>query len=337
MQLSPSTSRKHGFTLIELLVVIAIIAILIALLLPAVQQAREAARRSACQNNLKQIGLALHNYYDTHRVFPPGYISVDPANIGSTELGLYAWGAFILPFVDQASLYQSLRVGDVRLQTNLANPTTSALLQTPLPVFSCPSDVGPPLNNWMHAAPPSYIYDRRVTSDGTDRIAIAKSNYVMVSGSGDSTTPAVTPTTYGPHNGIGAQNSNTRMRDITDGTSQTLACGERSWQVAQLEMGAGAVVGFSAVTSDNIKHGGTAVLGIAYWGINQTLTQVDHQARGFSSPHVGGAHFLLCDGSVRFLSENIDFKGNSISSGFQIDSTFERLLAKNDGQVIGEF
>lgn len=327
------SDKKRGFTLIELLVVIAIIAILIALLLPAVQQAREAARRSTCKNSLKQIGLALHNYHETHRVFPPGYVSVDPANTSSTEQGLYSWGAFILPFVDQAPLYQQLSVGDVRLQTNLANATTRAVLQTPLPVFSCPSDVGPALNTWNNTSG----YDRRVTSDGTDRIPIAKSNYVMVAGSGDSTTPAVTPITYGPNNGIGAQNSSTRIRDITDGTSQTLAAGERAFQVSQLEMGAGTVVGFSAVTSSGIKNGGTAVLGIAYWGINQTVIQANHQARGFSSPHVGGAHFLMCDGAVRFLSENLDFRGNSIGSGFQIDSTFERLLAKSDGQVIGEF
>jgi prepilin-type N-terminal cleavage/methylation domain-containing protein/prepilin-type processing-associated H-X9-DG protein len=329
------SGRKRGFTLIELLVVIAIIAILIALLLPAVQQAREAARRSTCKNSLKQIGLALHNYNETHNVFPPGYISVDPENTSTTEQGLYSWGAFILPFVDQAPLYQKLNVGDVRLQTNLANATTRAVLQTPLSVFSCPSDVGAALNDWNNTSG----YDRRVTSDGTDRLAIAKSNYVMVSGSGNSTTPAVTSATYGPHNGIGAQNSSTRIRDITDGTSQTLAVGERAFQVGQLQMGAGTVTGFSAVTSTGVKNGGTAALGIAYWGINQTAINTSHQSRGFSSPHVGGAHFLMCDGAVRFLSENIDFKGNNISlaGGFLVDSTFERLLAKNDGQVVGEF
>ncbi|QDU05486.1 putative major pilin subunit [Gimesia chilikensis] len=323
----------NGFTLIELLVVIAIIAILIALLLPAVQQAREAARRSQCKNNLKQIGLAMHNYNDTHRVFPPGYVSVDPANTGSIEQGLYGWGAFILPFLDQAPLFQQLRVGDVRLQANLTNPITRGILETPIPIFNCPSDIGPALNTWNNTSG----YDRRVTSDGTNRIAIAKSNYVMVSGSGDSTTPAVTPVTYGAHNGIGAQNSNTRIRDITDGTSNTLAVGERAFQVGQLQTGAGTVMGFSAVTNSGIKNGGTAVLGIAYWGINQTVIQSNHQSRSFSSPHVGGAHFLMCDGAVRFLSENLDFRGNSIGSGFQIDSTFERLLSKNDGQVIGEF
>ncbi|VAX38047.1 hypothetical protein-transmembrane region and signal peptide prediction, partial [hydrothermal vent metagenome] len=95
------TNKKRGFTVIELIVVSAISASLAALLLPAVQQAREAARRSACKNNLKQIGLAMHNYHDTHRVFPSGYVSVDSRN----QIG---WGTFILPFVDQFKLYNAM-------------------------------------------------------------------------------------------------------------------------------------------------------------------------------------------------------------------------------------
>lgn len=327
--------QKRGFTLIELLVVIAIIAILIALLLPAVQQAREAARRTECKNKLKQIGLALHNYHDIFRGFPPGYISVDPGNTGSTELGLYSWGASILPQIDQAPLYNALRVGDVRLQTNLlVNTPTREMLTSPMTIFSCPSDTGPPLNSFSNTSG----YDRHVTSDGTDRIAIAKSNYVMVSGSGNSTTPAVNIATYGAHNGIGGQNVSTRFRDITDGSSQTLAVGERAWIVDALQVGAGNAVGFSAVTSSGIKNGATAVLGIAYWGINTANINAAHQGRGFSSPHIGGAQFLMCDGSVHFISENIDFRGGNITLGdFFIDSTFERLLSKADGQIIGEF
>jgi len=127
---------RRGFTLIELLVVIAIIAILIALLLPAVQQAREAARRTQCKNHLKQIGLAIHNYHDTHNTFPPGYIARIPQNITSSERGLYGWGAFVLPYMDQAPLYNLLQVGNVPLETNAV--TNLAALQTPLPAFSLP-------------------------------------------------------------------------------------------------------------------------------------------------------------------------------------------------------
>ena len=331
------TTKRRGFTLIELLVVIAIIAILVALLLPAVQQAREAARRSSCKNNMKQIGLALHNYHDVHTTFPPGYISVDPVNTGSTEPGLYSWGAFILPYVEQAPLYDLLNVGNVRLQDNLAIPAIRSALQTPISVFSCPSDTGPGTNNWVLAAT---NYNRNLTDGTNNAIPIAKSNYVMVSGSYNSTTPAVNPASYGSPNGIGGQNSKTKFRDITDGTSSTLAIGERAWKVGTLVVGAGNAIGFSASNS-NIKNGGTALLGLAYNGINQNVINLNHQTRGFHSPHVGGAHFVLCDGSVRFLSENIDFRGNSISLGmnpaFGVDSTFERLISKDDGQIVGEF
>lgn len=117
--LSVRSLRSRGFTLIELLVVIAIIAILIALLLPAVQQAREAARRTQCKNNLKQIGLAMHNYHDIFNTLPPGYISRFPNVIVSGEQGLYSWGAMILPQVEQANLYSVLNVGNTPLQTNV--------------------------------------------------------------------------------------------------------------------------------------------------------------------------------------------------------------------------
>jgi prepilin-type N-terminal cleavage/methylation domain-containing protein len=107
--------RSRGFTLIELLVVIAIIAILIGLLLPAVQQAREAARRTQCKNNLKQIGLAMHNYHDVYGRFPPGFVMKNPpsANANSIERSMYSWGAFILPQIEQANLFTTLNVGNV--------------------------------------------------------------------------------------------------------------------------------------------------------------------------------------------------------------------------------
>ena len=148
-------SGIRGFTLIELLVVIAIIAILIALLLPAVQQAREAARRTQCKNNLKQIGLAMHNYHDVYLGFPPGYMNTAPyhANGNGPISGNYSqwvWGAMILPYIDQAPLYSRLQVGDIRLADALTagGPYDSTdLLATPLTAFMCPSDVGPATNS----------------------------------------------------------------------------------------------------------------------------------------------------------------------------------------------
>ena len=132
---------RRGFTLIELLVVIAIIAILIALLLPAVQQAREAARRSVCQNNLKQIGLALHNYHDVHRTFPPGWIGVESGVVNFEGESGFGWGAFILPYVDQAPLYQSFDFDE-----SMVHAMNLSKLKQTLSVYLCPSD--PKQDTW---------------------------------------------------------------------------------------------------------------------------------------------------------------------------------------------
>ncbi len=194
-------SKNRGFTLIELLVVIAIIAILIALLLPAVQQAREAARRSTCKNNLKQIGLALHNYHDTHRVFPPGSISQ------------HGWlsTTFILPFIDQAPLYQAIKPNGPIV---LTNAIILARVRTVLPAYLCPSSADP---------------DASKNSSAQVRVAgiqypIGLSNYLAIDGNGD------LRCNYGlsSFNGIFYQNSKTKIRDITDGTSNTVMFTERS-------------------------------------------------------------------------------------------------------------
>ncbi|MBL8818922.1 MAG: DUF1559 domain-containing protein [Planctomyces sp.] len=342
----PGTRRTRGFTLIELLVVIAIIAILIALLLPAVQQAREAARRTQCKNNLKQIGLAIHNYHDVFSVFPPGYITRFPNTIVSGEVGLYGWGAFILPQIEQTNLYNALNVGNVRLEQNLATANGLLALQTPLPAFRCPTDIGPALNNFKStlAAAPNW-YNRNASSTGTDEIPIATSNYVMVAGTGSSTTPPATPTTTTtPPTGVGFQNSRISFRDITDGTSNTLLAGERAWKYGQVMAGAATVVGFSASvnlqdTNNGVKTAGLNAIGIGYDGINWAATNAAHQPRGFNSGHVGGAQFVMCDGSVRFISENIDYRSTSpnVDMTLHVTSTFARLIARNDGQVIGEF
>ena len=337
---------KRGFTLIELLVVIAIIAILIALLLPAVQQAREAARRTQCKNNLKQIGLAMHNYHDIFNTLPPAFITRFPNTIVSGEQGLYSWGAFILPQVEQANLYATLNVGNVRLDQNLATPAGLAALQTPQPNFRCPSDVGPGLNNFKStlAGAPNW-YNRNASSTGTNEIPIATSNYVMVAGTGVSTTPPSQPTTTTtPPLGVGFSNSKINFRDITDGTSNTLLVGERAWKYGQVFGGAATVVGFSASVNFQdpqaaVKGGMLGAIGIAYNGINWSATNADHQPRGFSSVHTGGAQFTLCDGSVRFISENIDYAatGPNVDLSLWVTSTLARLTARADGQVIGEF
>jgi len=282
--------RIKGFTLIELLVVIAIIAILIALLLPAVQQAREAARRTQCRNNLKQIGLALHNYHDTHRVFPPGYITgTVPSNIG--------WGTFLLPFIDQAPLYNAIGTqtnvgadGDADPNSTLGSSTEFAYTwstagwngtaaapvdaaETILQAFICASD---PMGG--------------VNTDLTPA-TIGKSNYPASSAS------------------LSA-NSKRRIRDYTDGTSNTFVVGERTTFDGSGTTYTGAIwIGFN--TSANDTLGTTAT-------INGANT-------GYSSVHEGGAHMLFGDGKVQFLSENLN--ATLLSS----------LSTPAGGEVVGEY
>lgn len=341
--------RTRGFTLIELLVVIAIIAILIALLLPAVQQAREAARRTQCKNNLKQMGLAMHNYHDVYNTFPPGCISMPYQAAATTELSCWSWGAFLLPYIEQNALYSGLSVGNATLAQNAATANGLRFLQTPLSGFRCPSDTGPALNNFNEAMADTpgdanvATYAKLITSNGSDRIAIATSNYVMVACSSVSTTPPFISASYGPPTGVGFNCSRVNFRDITDGTSNTLLVGERAFKTGSLNVGAGNALGFSPVAGPtSALRPATAVLGIPYQGLNQSAINRVHQMRGFSSPHVGGVQFTLCDGSVRFISENIDYNYTTVPSGTLIngawiDSTLERLCGKSDGQVLGEF
>jgi prepilin-type N-terminal cleavage/methylation domain-containing protein/prepilin-type processing-associated H-X9-DG protein len=335
---------RKGFTLVELLVVIAIIGILIALLLPAVQAAREAARRSQCTNNLKQLALAIHNYESSYKTLPSGFITNLPGSPATLERSHWSWGALILGFAEQAPLRDQLRVGPVPLWANLTTPTGLAALQTPLASFVCPSDVGPPLNNFGAAIDPVYsTYEKRVTSNGTDRIEIAKSNYVGVACSGNSTTPPNGEMTYGPPTGVLFSNSAVAFRDILDGTANTAMLGERCYRLKGLYIGAGNALGFSSETTGYTSRNRSllAALGIPYWGINQTIINASHQNRGFHSLHPGGVNFALCDGSVRFISETIDFNPNTNPgthpNGAWIDSVFERFLSKADGQTLGNF
>jgi prepilin-type N-terminal cleavage/methylation domain-containing protein len=199
---------RRGFTLIELLVVIAIIAILIALLLPAVQQAREAARRTQCRNNLHQIGLALHNYHDTHRCFPPGQISGHTAGIADL-LYTYSGGAtcftLILPYMDESALYNAYNF-DAPGTVGTANTTVT---QSVLAQYLCPSDLDPSVGS----------YNCR------------EGNYAFSTGMDDSCQfqycPIVT-TVRGPL----FNRSKVRIRDIRDGTSNTFAIGEASTGVS---------------------------------------------------------------------------------------------------------
>ncbi|MFN3158490.1 MAG: DUF1559 domain-containing protein [Rubinisphaera brasiliensis] len=351
-----STKRlqRQGFTLIELLVVIAIIAILVALLLPAVQQAREAARRSSCKNNLKQIGLALHNYHDTFGVFPAGlYPATHLGNLAGTEGrdGAWGWATMLLPNLEQSALFDAMNPGPNQLQDAVANATTLNLMQKPISSLRCPSDPGPDINNQRQV--PS-----TATPDGngdctTDCVPLALSNYVGVNNSNNlERTNANGLFVWGDSQA----NNNIRVhsiRDVTDGLSNTIAVGERTWQLNNPNTGnkenlyAGVVFGANGNSAPHGTQGLVYTLGATRTAINCVDGEVaptDVCERGFSSQHKGGAQFLLADGSVRFLSENINHVRNGIggnpgtsTSNDYIDGTYERLAAIDDGGVLGEF
>jgi prepilin-type N-terminal cleavage/methylation domain-containing protein len=328
-------SRSNaGFTLIELLVVIAIIAVLIALLLPAVQQAREAARRTQCKSNLKQIGLALHNYHDSANTLPPGWIA------GPNGPNRWGWGTLILPQLDQAPLYAKLgsamgedvnglpAAGFNAVMTSLMQ---SSLLETPLQVFRCPSDTGlntvdtPLVNGYMIMMPPM----ANTTSFG-------RSNYAGVAGAN---LTWMMPPTMANSGGAFSQNSRRRFGDITDGLSNTLLVGERRSPGTVNGQYTGGDTIWGGVGCDSMPQGMALHVGdcspgrllnlkVAAAPTDMSITPYS----SFSSQHAGGAHFLMGDGAVRFISDSIS-SGPANTPG----STYQNLATVNDGLPLGEF
>lgn len=319
--------RLRGFTLIELLVVIAIIAILVSLLLPAVQQAREAARRTQCKNNLKQLGLALHSYHDVFRTFPPGYTarSVTTSDPISAETGPgYAWSFSLLPYVEQKNLFEAI---DTNLDAAAAINVAQAQIST-FTTFLCPSD----------PAPATF----EVTDSNGDLLTLPGSNYPGIFGYGSVT---MSP---GNSTGIFYRNSSVKLRDISDGTSNTICVGERrsehrfnpnlaavpantTWYAAipGIIRNAGMTGMMASLTegpgSMILGHvGQTMMMGGMPMQMHATPNQTNHIVH-FSSAHTGGVQFVLCDGSVHFLSENVDY------------NTFRYLGERADGQVLSQF
>lgn len=317
--LSPSRQRR-AFTLIELLVVIAIIAILISLLLPAVQQAREAARRTQCKNNLKQLGLALHNYHDSHTGFAPGWIDQNQSVAAN-----WGWSVYLMPAMEQGNMYQQLQVGEIHLSDALDSVIHLRLMTTPLPGFRCPSDTAPSVN----------VRNPLLSTLGTSQ-SVASSNYVGANGGGDWTYDGNLQGSFG-------RNSHAKIRDFTDGTSNTIMVGERAWELQLVGGGkdpcnAAAVYGVSADPTAG-THTQRTTMAKGLHGMNQTGPDttvspvVPICARSFSSLHAGGAQFLLADGSVRFVSENIQRDQNGTNGNY----IWQNLLNKADGNVIGEY
>jgi prepilin-type N-terminal cleavage/methylation domain-containing protein len=314
MRPKQSQSRRPGFSLIELLVVIAIVAVLLALLLPAVQAAREAARATQCRNNLKQIALALHNYHDRAGVLPPAW-TADPYWLTQG----WGWGAMLLPDMEQSTLFQQLRFDE--------SMTSAASRQWHLqsvPTFVCPSDAFPlsgtvivqepefwpripAASAFLHPPPPKLF-------------PMAKSNYPAVYGS----TAAVDDPDLG--NGLFFRNSSVRLRDVTDGTSQTLMVGERRTTQRQTIDYMGNELTYVDMTTwigvlPWCSDPSSRVIGSGH--VPPVLT--DRSFPGFNSQHSGGTFFGLADGSVRMISNTID------------TTTYRSLMTRSGGEVLGEF
>lgn len=292
--------NRKGFTLIELLVVIAIIGVLVALLLPAVQQAREAARRSQCKNNLKQIGLALHNYHETHRTFPPGYV-YRPGPMAENAAG-FGWGALILPMVDLAPLHAQFNwnapVWDI------ANEPART---RHLPVFLCPSDP--------------------VSSGAFVEMGSTPERYAMGCYVGNFGPPDL-DATQEKRDGIFSRNSRTQASDVVDGLSNTLLIGERVNGPFRTAGAHGVHVTYETTwccavreISDPTDDHGHMVLFQSGHVPNEPLSD----DRDVSAPHIGLAQFLLGDGSVRAISENINL------------GVYQSLSTRAGGEVIGEY
>lgn len=300
--------RRRAFTLIELLVVIAIIAVLIALLLPAVQQAREAARRSQCRNNVKQVMLAFHNYHDSNNGFPNRH-----SLSGTSLVNGHGWGVKLLPFLEQAQLYANWNNSK-----SFFDVENQPVVMTPIAVYMCPSTPGNPRVMDLGAS------GKPVTSQGIagDYVVF---HQITATGSGATCSPCNTaaPKTAGTVTPIAA---------ITDGTSNTIMMAEEAgrpdYYIGRVKQASnaglfnntfwGGWAAYQSVTGQGWNAAATPAAGGVY-AMNRSNSQ------GVYSFHVGGAMFGLCDGSVRFISENIAL------------STLVALWTRDDGDTPGEF
>ncbi len=336
------TRLRPGFTLIELLVVIAIIAILVALLLPAVQQAREAARRSACKNNLKQLGLALHNYHDTYGVFPysasaDGALDAGTARTAATTGFTLNHRGFLglLPYLEQAALFDNfdptvpsggyVRPGAsplVQSDETIVSSGNARVVSTKLVMLLCPSDNGNPLlvtssasynigttayGQGLHGAKTSYDFSVNAYSNSVSRWSdIGTTSRRM----------------FGVY-------SNCNIRDIVDGTSNTIAMTEGTLDIKNGYRG---TWGYSHWVGGGIDFGSTRGINdfsvCCTWSTPPNNDFSKTKTYNWDSPgslHKGGVQALLADGSVRFISENI------------AASTRTNLAVIADGNVVGEF
>jgi len=303
--------RRNAFTLVELLVVIAIIGVLIALLLPAVQQAREAARRMQCSNNLKQLGLALHNYSDTYGSFPP-------AGITTNQL---SWNVFILPFMEQQNVHQ---LADFT-QGTLQDPGKKEVGANRIDGFLCPSGVDL-FTGWKH--------DNAHVPTGSGVEPYTTHYYGVMGPSGTNPESGsaynVTALTTGHYGGYGQQGALTfpqpaAFRDFVDGTSNTYAVGEISWSTAAQPNTTARnwVFGANGSFDQTVENRAFPTSKNIYYPINTNIVSTFNNT-SFGSLHPGGAMFAKVDGSVSFVPETIDF------------DTYLATASRDGGEVIEE-
>lgn len=301
-----STKSGQGFTLIELLVVIAIIAILVALLLPAVQQAREAARRTQCRNNLKQLGLALHNYHDTVSKFPPGSISYTFTGppVDEPRRNFMSPLTMILPYIDQASIYNNLN-----FNLSYADPANAPYAAHIITGFFCPSYGDERFCN-------EFGYQANASGTNYSSTRKALTCYLGVSGyatSGGAVGLSSPNSLAESRRGVFSPNSSISIRDIKDGTSNTFIYGEyrpsifrdMGWTTCYNERFSPWIRGLTLSGCGSVKT--------AYYGPNQIPPKSDSQNNDitivpFSSQHPGGVHMLFADGHVSFISDFVDIQ-----------------------------
>ncbi len=295
--------RQRGFTLIELLVVIAIIAVLIALLLPAVQEAREAARRAQCTNNLKQVGLALHNYHSVNNVFAIGYVAWPNTNLNVTSPG-WGWASALLPDLEQQPLYNA-----TNFDLPIEDPSNLTTRTTALAVFVCPTDRSTGLFTMAD------VNDRPIAEAQTNSYA---GNF------GRDLNIAKGPTLG---NGMFVCNLAFGVRDVIDGTSQTITVGERGSLLTQVPWAGAINNGICRITpgspSQSTRTKTAPVEPLARADTNGgTSTDLFFDPDDFYSPHPAGLYFLMCDGSVRFIKSSIN------------SSVYGGLCSRNMGEIV---